>query len=309
MHIAINGWFAGRQDAGTGQYIDHLLPYLANVGGATVSLLRPHGTPPVDIPGVTPVDVRLPRLPRNVAKLYWEQVSVPAAAQRLGVDVLWVPYWAAPWWQPQPTVVTIHDLIPLLLPAYHGGLLNRVYTRLVALTARRATQVIAISEAGKRDIVVHLGIDPARVHVVHHGPNQMQAAALGAQEFARVTARYHLPERYFLYLGGFDVRKNVPAIVEAYAAYLARGGDPQIELVIAGRLPGRDSAFAPDPRRTATAANLETAVHFIGWIDEADKQALYAGATAYIFPSKYEGFGMMLLEAMGAGTPVITSDR
>jgi glycosyltransferase involved in cell wall biosynthesis len=308
MHIAISGWFAGRRDAGTGQYIDHLLPYLAGTGGTRLSLLRPRGAAPVEMPDVATVEVRVPRLPRNVAKLYWEQVSVPRAARQIGADVLWVPHWAAPWWQPVPTVVTIHDLIPLLLPAYRGGMLNRAYTRLVAQTAKRAAMVIAVSAAGKRDIVAHLGIDPARVQVVYHGPNQQAAAAPTPEDMARVAGRYQLPARYFLYLGGFDVRKNVSGIVTAYARYLEAGGDRNVQLVIAGKLPDEDTPFAPDPRRVADALALGEQIRFIGWVDEQDKRALYAGAVAYLFPSVYEGFGMMLLEAMAAGTPVITSD-
>ena len=307
MHVAINGWFAGRQDAGSGQYIDHLLPALAATDAAQLSLLRPRGAAPVAIHGVRVVDVALPRLPRNLAKLYWEQVSVPGAARRLAADVLWAPYWAAPWWQPVPTVVTIHDLIPLLLPAYRGGVLNRAYTRLVTQTARRAALVIAISAASKRDIVAHLGIDPTRVLVVHHGPNQPDAAPPSPAAQADIATRYGLPARYFLYLGGFDMRKNVTAVIQAYARYRELGGDPAVQLVIAGKLPEQDSAFAPDPRRDPAAEVLGNAVHFIGWVDERDKRALYAGATGYLFPSLYEGFGMMLLEAMAAGAPVITS--
>jgi glycosyltransferase involved in cell wall biosynthesis len=253
--------------------------------------------------------MRLPPLPRQVAKLWWEQVSVPAAARRLGADVLWVPYWAAPWWQPMPTVVTIHDLIPLLLEPYRGGLLQRAYTMLVSRTARRAAAVITVSEAAKRDVVAHLGIAPARVVAVLHGPNQEGAAAPSAQELAAARARLNLPAKYFLYLGGFDVRKNVGATLQAYRRYLDAGGDPHVHLVIAGKLPQEDTPFFPDPRRAAADLQLGASVHFCGWIDEADKPALYALATAYIFPSLYEGFGMMVVEAMQAGVPVVTSAR
>lgn len=309
MHIAINGWFVGRQEAGSGQYIDHLLPQLAAAGGTRLSLLCPEGARLPEIPGVTTVPVRLPRLPRNLAKVYWEQISVPQGARRLGADVLWVPYWAAPWWQPVPTVVTIHDLIPLLLPLYRGGKLNRAYTRLVARTAQRAAMVIAVSEACKRDIVAHLGIDRSKVHVVHHGPNQESAAPPSAADIRALRARLRLPERYFLYLGGFDARKNVAGIIEAYAQYRAAGGDPEVHLVIGGKLPTAHTDFAPDPRMTPALTALGDSVHFVGFVAEADKRALYAGATAYLFPSVYEGFGMMVLEAMAAGAPVITSAR
>jgi glycosyltransferase involved in cell wall biosynthesis len=255
------------------------------------------------------VRLSLPPLPRQLAKLWWEQVSVPQAARRLGADVLWVPLWAAPFWQPVPTVVTIHDLIPLLLPEYRGGLLQRTYTALVSRTAQRAAAVIAVSEAARRDVVAHLRIPGERVFAVLHGPNQEGAAGVSPAQLAVVRSKYGLPPRFFLYLGGFDVRKNLGGTLRAYRRYLDRGGDPQVRLVIAGKLPSVDSAFFPDPQKIAAELQLGSSVQFCGWIDEADKPALYALATAYIFPSLYEGFGMMVTEAMQAGAPVVTSAR
>ncbi|RME55558.1 MAG: glycosyltransferase family 1 protein, partial [Caldilineae bacterium] len=249
----------------------------------------------------------LPALPKALAKLFWEQVTVPWMARRLDADVLFAPYWAAPFWQPVPTVVTVHDLIPLLLPAYRGGLQNRLYTGLVARTARRCAAILTVSEASKRDIVAHLAVPPARVTAVHHGPNA-PTAPLGG-DLAPIREKYHLPARYFLYLGGFDVRKNVTGILAAYKRYLERGGDPAVRLVLAGKLPDKDTPFFPDPRRLAAEMGVLEQVHFTGWVAEEDKPALYAGAVAFLFPSRYEGFGMMVLEAMAAGAPVITSSN
>jgi glycosyltransferase involved in cell wall biosynthesis len=314
LDVAINGWFAGNPVSGSGQYIDHLLAHLPPAAPMVrYSLLLPAGRG-ADLgdlqarwPGIDPVFLPLPRLPKQLAKLWWEQVAVPKAARRLGADVLWVPYWAAPYWQPVSTVVTIHDLIPLRLPAYRGGWLQRGYTHLVSLTSRRAAGVIAVTHAGARDIVAHLKIPAARVHVVHHGPNQEGQSPPSAQQVAATQQKYHLPERFFLYLGGFDVRKNVQVTLAAYHVYLERGGDPAVALVIAGKLPAAGTSFFPDPQKTAADLHLGDQVHFCGFIDEADKPTIYALATAYIFPSLYEGFGMTVLEAMQAGTAVVTS--
>ena len=101
----------------------------------------------------TPFD----RLNTNLAKLWFEQVTFPRACRRLRADVAFVPYWGSPWWQPCPVVVTVHDLIPLLLPLYRGGC-SSVDTALVSRTARRAAAVLTDSEASRRDIIAHLGI-------------------------------------------------------------------------------------------------------------------------------------------------------
>lgn len=265
-----------------------------------------------------------PQLPRQLAKLYWEQVTVPLWTRRIGADLLLVPYWAAPLWQPAPTAVTVHDLIPLLLPAYRGGWLGSLYTRLVRVSTRRCAAVLTVSEAGRRDIVTRLKLPAEQVFAIHHGPNEMtlptegpagsagqsrQAGSSGNGRDDAIGKKYGLPERYFLYLGGFDVRKNVQGIVRAYRRYLEMGGDAGVQLVIAGTLPRRDTDFFPDPQRLAVQLEIAGQVKFTGWVDEADKAALYAGATAFLFPSAYEGFGMMVLEAMAAGTPVITSSE
>jgi glycosyltransferase involved in cell wall biosynthesis len=308
LHIAVNGWFVGNLIAGSGQYIHHLLEHLPRLPNAVkLSLLLPDGTAAPDFAGIDTISLKVPSLPASLRKLWWEQVAVPRAAKALAADLLWVPYWAAPAWQPCPVVVTIHDLIPTLLPAYRRGIHHRLYTTLVSWTARRAASILTVSHASAADINQHLRIPKERIHVVYHGPNQEGAPQPTPGELAAVRARYRLPERYFLYLGGFDARKNVDATLAAYARYLALGGDPSVKLVVAGQLPRHDSAFIPDPRRQAAAHAISHAVTFCGRVDEQDKAALYAQATAFIFPSLYEGFGMMLLEAMAAGTPVISS--
>lgn len=309
LHIAVNGWFYGQLDAGSGQYLHHLLAHLPRLPrGLRLTLLLPPDIAAADLPvGVEVVQPSLPSGPTALRKMWWEQWAVPRAATQVRADLLWVPYWGAPWWQPVPVCVTVHDLIPLLLPAYRGNWRLRAYTSLVCATARRSAALLTVSQASKQDIITHLRVPPERVHVVYHGPNQEATHAPDADELAAVRSRYGLPQRYFLYLGGFDVRKNVAAIVAAYRRYLDQGGDPAVKLVLAGKRPRQDSAFSPDPRRLADEHNLGDSVVICGWVDERDKPALYAQATAFLFPSLYEGFGMPVLEAMAAGTPVLTS--
>jgi glycosyltransferase involved in cell wall biosynthesis len=129
-----------------------------------------------------------------------------------------------------------------------------------------------------------------------------------APDDAQVRARYDLPERYALYLDGFDVRKNVTAVFGAYRRAQVAIGE-MCPLVIAGRLPREDAPFFPDPRRLAREHGVdERLVRFTGYVEEADKPAVYRGAVAFLFPSQYEGFGLPPLEALACGTPVIGSD-
>jgi glycosyltransferase involved in cell wall biosynthesis len=259
----------------------------------------------------TPFD----RLSRNLAKVWFEQVAFPRACRRKRADVALVPYWGSPWWRACPTVVTIHDLIPLLLPLYRGGPPQRAYTWLAARTARRAHAVLTDSEAGRRDVIEHLRTPPDRVHAVHLAAEERYRRVTDPAVLARVRAKYGLPEdSFFLYLGGFDARKNVVRTVESYARLIkdarpwAGGTGDQgqgIRLVIAGGLPKQDSVFAPDPRPVVERLGIGDRVHFTGWVDEADKPALYSLARGALYLSEYEGFGLPVLEAMACGCPVV----
>ncbi len=129
-----------------------------------------------------------------------------------------MPYWGSPWWRPCPVVVTVHDLIPLLLPLYRGGPLQRAFTALVSCTARRAHAVLTDSGALKRDIVAHLHIPANRVHAIYLATDPRCRPVTDPAELARVRARYRLPnEPFVLYLGGFDACKHVVRMIEAYA--------------------------------------------------------------------------------------------
>jgi glycosyltransferase involved in cell wall biosynthesis len=265
----------------------------------------------------------------NLAKLWFEQVSFPRVCRRLEADIAFTPYWGSTWLSPCASVVTIHDLIPLLLPAYRGGLRQRAYTWLVSQTARRADRVLTDSQASRQDIVRHLDIPAERVHAVLLAADERYRPVSDPAELARVRERYGLPggrgdpaptDRFFLYLGGFDVRKNVAGLVRAYARVLetptlpsspkdGNVGVSSTRLVIAGRLPTADTPFTPDPRRMAAEVGIADQVHFTGWVDEADKPALYSLASLFVFPSLYEGFGLPVAEAAACGAPVLTSNR
>ena len=311
MRIALNAWFAGQTTTGSGQYLMGLLrAYAASPGPHRYLLLVPvTQLPPFAALGPAFEWQRLPTpfdgLHADLAKLWFEQVSLPRACRRWQAALVHVPYWAAPLHSPSPVVVTVHDLIPLLLPAYRGSALARTYTALVARSARRAAAVITDSHASRADIIRHLAIAPARVRAIHLAAAERYRPAGDPAVMERVRLKLALPPRYLLYLGGFDVRKNVPRLLQAFA----RLDVPQVQLVVAGQLPEHDTSFTPDPRRIAAELGLADRVHFTGGVQESLKPALYAGAEALLFPSLYEGFGLPPLEALSCGTPAIVSDR
>jgi glycosyltransferase involved in cell wall biosynthesis len=218
-----------------------------------------------------------------------------------------VPYFASPLFPGIPTVVTVHDLIPLLLPAYRTSALVRGYMCLVVRSARRADLVLTDAEASRRDICHHLRLPPERVRAIPLATTPAYHPVEDPSVLARTRARYDLPERYLLYLGGFDERRNLATLFQGLAA--ARRREPDLPvLALAGVLPTADTRLAPDPRRLAAEAGLAEGVLFTGRAAEEDKPALYSGALAFVFPSRYEGFGLPVLEALACGTPVACAD-
>ena len=316
MRIAVNGWFWHSSSTGSGQYTRRLVEALSSLDSTPgpdlqVVLVLPAGAASGPGPHVSerPPSVVMHVVPgtrSNLGKVRFEQLAFPRACAEVGADVAHVPYWAPPARSAIPLVVTIHDLIPLVFRDYRGGPLQRLYTALVSATARGADLILTDSEASRRDIVQQLGLPDERVRTISLAADR-QYTPEPSPDDQEIRARYDLPEAYVLYLGGFDRRKNLATVIETY-----RWAGPRIgadcPLVVAGPLPERDTPFAPDPRRMLRERGVEEdVIRFCGFVAEGDKPAVYRGALAFLFPSRYEGFGLPPLEALACGTPVVAS--
>lgn len=317
MKVAINAWFWDNPSVGSGQYLKYLLPALLELdNGPEISLIspKPFGQKPDTLTRysaqkISFVEATTPfgDQASNPAKVWFEQITFPQTCRRLGVDLAHVPYFGSPLMPLVPTVVTIHDLIPMVLPEYRGSLLVRLYTSLVAAAASRARLILADSGWSKQDILRKLHVSDERVRVIYLAPAPRFQPAQTWQQIVDIKQKYNLPESFVLYLGGYDVRKNVKALLHAFTWVSHTLGD-QFPLVLGGRLPQEDSPFFPDPRRIAQDLGLEEFIITPGWIDEEDLPVLYSAATVFVYPSYYEGFGLPILEAMACGTPVVTTN-
>ena len=259
------------------------------------------------------VSVPAPPLGGRARKLWWEQVGLPRAARvcRPALDLVHVPYFSAPALQHIPYVVTIHDLIPLMVPEYHGSLAMWGYLQLVSRTARRAALVLTDSEHSARDIKRELGVPGERIRVVPLAADSQFRPAASDEDRKAVQAtrrRYGLERPYILNTGGLDVRKQVGKIVEGFAR--ARGSlREDYDLVIVGRAHTDNPRMYPPLDRLIRRFGLADRVRLVGAVADDEFVALYHGAEFFVFASLYEGFGLTPLEAMACGTPVISSGR
>jgi glycosyltransferase involved in cell wall biosynthesis len=197
----------------------------------------------------------LARLGENVEQVWWEQAGIVRAGIRERIDLLHCPYWTNPLWSPWPTVVTIHDVIQFVLPEYAWRKISRVYFSIVSRSARRADAIITVSECSKRDIVKLLRLPPDRIHVISNAVDASLVPVRDPWLLASVRDRYGIPPRFLLYFGGFDLRKNVPRLIEAYSR-LPESMRREYQLVIAGRYQHLGHPLFPDPRKTVQTLGL-----------------------------------------------------
>ncbi len=299
---------------GSGQYLTHLLNALAEIEpGNEYVLLGPDPQPARgDLsPRLSYVQAMVPLPVRSNArleKLAWEQFTAPSAARRAGADLLHVPYFAPPYFSRTPVVTTIHDVIPLRLPVYRSSGFMRAYLRLVARAAHRSTLIITVSQHAKHDMMDALKLPAERIRVIYEAAGEQYRPVTDEETLAQVRARYGVGKRFIFYLGGLDARKNVPALVRAFAHVYHQFGDPGLQLLIAGNPDKKSGPLFPDPRPIAADLGMAGQVVY-RFIEEEDKAAVYSAASVFVFPSLYEGFGLDPLEAMSCGAPVACSNR
>lgn len=315
MRIGIDARFLTHpQQGGFKTYSEHLVAALAEIDAGNDYLLyvdRPPA-PGNRIPDAPNVHVRVvPGTLPAVGMPVREQAGLALRAARDRLDLFHAPCLTAPLTLACPLIVTIHDTIWLHPKRFRQAaarsgaraLMEQYYRLLPALAARRAAAVITVSHAAKADVVVELGLDPARV-VVTHEAAKPTFGPLGAAEAARARSRFKLAPGYLLAMGSADPRKNIETLLRAYAAV---PGELRQRHPLA--IVWTHQHLAGSLGELASSLGIAEQIVPLARVDDAELAALYAGAAAFVFPSRYEGFGLPPLEAMACGTPVIAADN
>jgi glycosyltransferase involved in cell wall biosynthesis len=306
MHVAINAHLLAHtttfRRAGVSNYVEALLAHLGQVDREsryTVYTTRGMGAAALGLPPNFRVRPSLLPTINPRVRIPWEQLLAPALLRLEGADVYHGVLNVVPLACPTPSVVTIHDLSAFLFPQTFRRV-NRAYTRwAIRVACRRAARILAVSEFTRQEIVRWLRVPPERV-VVTHDAADARFQPPDAHELAAFRQRHGLPERFVLFLGTIEPRKNLPLLLDAYAMIAGRIDAP---LLIAG---SRGWLYEPVLAR-AESLGLGDRLRFVGYVDQQEQPLWYAAATVFAFPSLYEGFGMPPLEAMACGTPVVVS--
>lgn len=289
----MNGLFLTKPFTGIGQYTVNLLRAMA--------LQAPEVEWCVVVPELLtnraldlPINISLQCVPEKKwrsaswRKVWWEQVQVPRALIEAKVNLIHYPYPCNPRFpgaRHPKTVVTVHDIIPWVSPDYRHKLRSRLYQRNAEKALLKADHIIAVSEATASAVSDRLNLPYNKITTIHEA----------ADPFYLNEGPAHRPKRpYLLYVGGYDPRKNVKRLCEAFEEYVARTYD--VDLILVG---GANHPLAPSAQKNVIATETLTREGLARY---------YRGALAFVNVSLAEGFNLPLLEAVACGAPILTSD-
>ncbi len=293
--------------AGIGRYVYEILQRVCSRSDFELSLISSRPFRPIAaVQGCRDLDRPGPRLAvpfpfKKVIRLCYTEPTAHAMLTDAHIDLLWGTTYFFPLALakgPWKRVVTVHDLAsryyPEALEAPMLGQLNRLEEHVAV-----ADRVLAVSETTKRDLVKFLNVAPGKIEVVYNGVSERFRRLDGVPE--RVKLQYRLPERFLLFVGTVEPRKNLPRLIKAFDA--AARKIPHALVIV-----GAKGWKAAPMYRAITESPFRDRILFTGYVDDDDLPALYNLADVLVYPSLYEGFGIPVVEAMACGTPVMTSN-
>ncbi len=297
MRIAFNAVLLGGIETGVERYIRCLIRALADVDTRNEYLLFTNKTVPhLEEAGASRFEIRRTHFThkQRLRRIWWEQYALPKILIREKVDVLHAPAYVMPLRSQTPTVVTVHDVLAVTHPQFCRKLNVLHYGLMLPRTARRADRIIASSEATRSAITSHFGIAQSKIAVVY--PGVETPSGTGGDTG-------NLPPKYILFVGRLEPKKNVAALLEAYAWLRENRALPHALVLI-----GPDEITDPKVAAMLKVSGGNHPIHRVPYVSDDRLATAYANAAAFAFPSLAEGFGFPPLEAMACGTPVVASN-
>lgn len=306
MIIGVNARFLTKPYTGIGQYTQYLFGEMARQNPDDRFVFVVPEKVEGDFPANVEIAVVHERLlgTAGMKKTHWEQVKLPRFFKKAGVDVVHYPYPSNPWKGfSKPVVVTVHDTIPWTIAAYRRSFLTRLYQDRARNAVKRTDMVVTVSETSKKDIVKVCSVEADDVMVIHNAPPPHFFEYVSEESKKNVLEKYGIDDSkpFFLYVGGYDERKNVEHVVKSFAKGVA--GEHDVQLVLAGGKSLEDQLY-----KSFDSIQNKKQVYMTGFVDEADMPVLYQAAYGFVNVSRAEGFNLTLVEAAVSGTPMVVSN-
>ncbi|MDD5489196.1 MAG: glycosyltransferase family 1 protein [Candidatus Moranbacteria bacterium] len=308
MKVGIDIRLIGKNQTGSEVYFFNLAKNLATIDRENEYYFYTDRDPEKD--HVLKEEVRKLKLGDNIKIVYikspnrfwWNFWALRNHLKKNPVDVFHTQY-IAPFWLPKniKLVLTVHDVSFNFFPQYIKRSDLFFLKTLLPRSIRRADKIITVSESERKNILDFYKIPPEKIEFTYNGVDfEKFSQNCSPEEIKKIHTKYQIPDtRYALYIGTLQPRKNIPVIIEAMKTL-------GIKLVLAGNRNAHN--FDKKIDEAIEKNNLKDKVIFPGWIGEDDKSALLQSAECFVFPSLYEGFGIPVIEAMAAGTPVACSN-
>lgn len=233
--------------------------------------------------------------------LPWLEWQVARKLRQLKPQVVHYTKAAIPLKKEVPTVVTVYDIIPILLPSSQSWSRRLYWPLTLRHAVKHSDHVLTISQASKRDMVQQLGVDPQKITVTPLAANRQHFQPAEAEQVERLKKNYGLVDKYILYVGTIEMRKNISALLRIFNRLV---NQIPHQLVLAGKLGQGGADIISEGKNMAEKGRLK----FLEYVAENDLPTLYSGAEVFVWPSVYEGWGLPPLEAMACGIPVIVSN-
>ncbi len=303
MNIGIDARLLERRMTGIGRYLANIVRYIPACDPRNRYFLFTHrpvgGFPKENLVNIATMDAAAGGALQKIRSVLWLHAVLPRFLKKEKIDILFSPNTLLPIGKTATkNAITICDVFQLVDPKFHSPLYRAYFSFFLSRTLKKTDHVFTISEASKRDIVRLLHVPEEKITVTYLAADEcFMPRAISPADRVRYAKKYGLPERYILYVGVLENRKNIDGIIKI-ADDLR--GKTDVSIVLAGRAGYGGKEYVEEIKRRNNMRHL-------GFFEDADLPYLYNLAELFLFPSRYEGFGLPPLEAMQSGIPVVAS--
>ncbi|HLM83794.1 MAG TPA: glycosyltransferase family 1 protein, partial [Candidatus Bathyarchaeia archaeon] len=311
MKIGINASFLRKPDTGIGQvsrgFVSEITKHQSDKNEYILYLEK---DAKLDLPKNFHKRVFLPAWKRDdlIRKIWWEKFLLPRRVKQDRCDVF-ISLYQCPTFLPTNIrhKMLVHDLIPKIFPDYLDNWRKKMYFFLTQKAILDADEIVTTSEWSKKDIRKFLKIPAEKIKTAHQGVGKEFLDKFTEEKDHKILEKYGIYGHYIFYIGGFDFRKNISGLLEAFRKLIENYEVDNVSLVLGGEDNSRFSELFTDVNEEIKKLGLEKKVKPIGFVAQKDLPSLYRNCELYILPSLYEGFGRMALEAMASGAPTAVS--